>query len=127
MRLIYREMQAPRVICLGLALTWIFGSNLNAETEHPAQVAGIYEGAIAVKNSDARKITLRLDQDGTAEFVDSRTRSPAHWKVAGQQLQVDVEGRNAAMLWQIKGTSLILKSEERAAYGKKGLTLRRPR
>ena len=127
MRLTYREMQAPRVIVLGFALALILFSNLNAETDHPAQVAGIYEGAILVKNSDARKITLRLDQSGVAQFVDSRTNSPAHWKVAGQQLQVDVEGKSSPMVWQIKGNSLVLKSEDRTAYGKKGLTLRRPR
>ena len=95
-------------------------------TDHPAQVAGIYEGAVAVKNADGRKVTLDLKQDGMSEFRDGAAKSTGHWSATNQELRVEVEGKTAPMLWKIRKNALVLENAK-AEYGKKGLTLRRPR
>lgn len=107
--------------CLLVAICW---PGL-AATDHPAQVAGIYEGAVAVKNADGRKVTLDLKQDGVSEFRDGAAKSTGHWSAAGQEVLVEVEGK-PALLWKIRKNALVLE-DAKSEYGKKGLTLRRPR
>jgi len=100
---------------------------LATATEHPARVAGIYEGIIAVKNADGRRITLTLQQDGTGELRDGAKRASGHWSATETQLRVEVDGKPEPMLWRVKGNTLTLEREDRKEYGKKGLVLRRPR
>ncbi len=98
-----------------------------AETRHPAQVAGVYEGSIPVKGSDARKLTLRLQQDGAAEFRDSAEKQAGQWSVEKQDLNIALAGNSSPMSWRIKGNLLTPKEWDHAKYGKKGPVLRRPR
>ena len=113
--------------CLLMGISWLTsGMEAWAATDHPAQVAGIYEGAVAVKGADGRKVTLDLKQDGALEFRDGGTKSAGHWSAAGQELRVEVDGKPAPLLWKIRKNALVLE-DAKAEYGKKGLTLRRPR
>ena len=98
-----------------------------AANDHPAQVAGIYEGTIAVKNADGRKIMLNLKQDGTSEFRDGAKTTPGHWSASGQQLTVQTEGASTPMEWKLGKNMLTLRNANKTDYGKKGLVLRRPR
>ena len=98
-----------------------------AATNHPAQVAGVYEGALFVKNADARKVTLNLQQDGSLQWKDGATASAGQWSANGQQLEVKLDSGAKTLSWKIKKNTLVLEGDSRAEYGKKGLTLRRPR
>ncbi len=98
-----------------------------AENRHPAQVAGVYEGAIPVKGSDARKLTLTLKQDGTAEFRDAAVQKAGQWSVEKQQLEVNLNGGAAPLQWRVKGNLLAPQDWDKTVYGKKGPVLRRPR
>ena len=98
-----------------------------AETRHPAQVAGVYEGSIPVKGSDARKLTLNLKQDGTAEFRDAAVQKTGQWSVEKQQLDVSLAGNETPLHWRVKGNQLAPQGWDKTVYGKKGPMLRRPR
>ncbi len=111
-------------IALLIMLCALFAAQ--AETQHPAQVAGVYEGSIPVKGSDARKLTLDLKQDGTAEFRDAAVRKTGQWSVEKQQLEVSLTAA-APMQWKVKGNLLTPQGWDKAVYGKKGPVLRRPR
>jgi len=87
----------------------------------------VYEGSIPVKGSDARKLTLTLQQDGTAEFRDAAEKKAGQWSVQKQDLGVTLTGSRAPLQWRVKGNLLAPKEWDRAVYGKKGPVLRRPR
>ena len=108
-------------------LTAILLTPLTAQNRHPAQVAGVYEGAIPVKGADGRKLTLTLRQDGSAEFRDAFTKMPGTWNVDGQDLKLDLSGKTEPLAWRLKGNLLTPKVWDHTAYGKKGPVLRRPR
>ena len=100
---------------------------LAAQNRHPSQVAGVYEGTIPVKGTDARKLTLTLRQDGTAEFRDAATKIQGQWNVEAQDLKLELPGKTEPLAWRVKGNLLTPKDWDHAAYGKKGPVLRRPR
>ena len=108
-------------------LTAVFLTSIAAQNRHPAQVAGVYEGALPVKGADARKLTLTLRQDGTAEFRDAATKTHGAWNVEGQDLKLELTGKTAPLAWRVKGNLLTPKDWDHNAYGKKGPVLRRPR
>jgi hypothetical protein len=108
-------------------LTAILLTPLTAQNRHPAQVAGVYEGTLPVKGADARKLTLTLRQDGTAEFRDAATKAEGQWNVDAQDLKLEITGKTEPLAWRIKGNLLTPKEWNHAAYGKKGPILRRPR
>ncbi len=112
-----------KAFCLLLTLAGLAA----AATDHPAAVAGIYEGTVAVKNADGRKIMLNLKQDGTSEFRDGAKSVPGQWSAAGQELRVQPAEAGAPMVWKIGKNLLTLREADKTLYGKKGLVLRRPR
>lgn len=95
--------------------------------EHPAQAAGIYEGTVAVKGADGRRVTLLLGQDGRGELRDGKARTPGQWTATGAQIRMKFKGKKPAMVWQLKKNSLVPKEWDRDEFGKHGLILRRPR
>ncbi len=107
------------LVCLPLS---VFAAN-----NHPAQVAGVYEGSVPVKNSDARKVTLNLLQDGSLQWKDGAMASGGQWSASSQQLEVKLTTGNQMLAWKIRKNALVLEGGEKASYGEKGLVLRRPR
>ncbi len=96
-------------------------------TEHPAQVAGIYEGTVAVKGADGRRVTLLLEQDGHGEFRNGTARTPGQWSATDSEIRMEFGGKKPAMIWRVKGNSLAPREWDRKEFGKRGLVLRRPR
>ncbi len=108
-----------------------------AANDHPAFVAGVYEGRQPVVRASARIMTLHLEQDGSAVLVadtpgHGKAESKGTWTSDGKDVTlVLTSGDNmtgaAPLVWRWKKDRLTPQQWDQAKYGKKGLALRRPR